>query len=69
MIPRSTLCSQPSTYFTLITHICSFVFYKWERKRPTMICPTCETTKYDDGISQCSCGGQFEMMEVMKHVA
>ena len=48
----------------------AFVMYKWERKRlPMMICPKCETTKYKDEVTQCSCGGHFEMMEVMKYVA
>ena len=49
--------------------VCSFILYKWERKRPTVICPKCETTKYDDGIMQCSCGGHFEPIETMKYVA
>jgi len=49
--------------------ISSFVFYKWERKRPTMICPKCERSKYDDGVIQCSCGGHYEPMEGMKYVA
>ena len=49
--------------------IWSVVIYKWERKRlPMMICPKCEATKYEDGTIQCSCGGHFEMMEVMKYV-
>jgi len=47
----------------------ALAFYKCVRERPTMICSQCETTKHDDGISQCSCGGHFEMMEVMKYVA
>lgn len=50
--------------------ICAFAFYKWGgRKRPMMICPQCETTKYEDGVNQCPCGGHFELMESMKFVA
>ena len=49
--------------------ISSFGFYKWERERPTMICPKCEATKYEDGVIQCSCGGHYEPMEGMKYVA
>jgi hypothetical protein len=49
--------------------ICSSVFYKWERNSPMMICPQCETTKYEDGVSRCSCGGHYEPMESMKHVS
>ena len=49
--------------------ISSFVSYKCERKRPMMICPKCEATKYDDGATQCSCGGHFETMDSMKYVA
>ncbi|MGA2556189.1 MAG: hypothetical protein ABSG04_07935 [Verrucomicrobiota bacterium] len=45
------------------------LIYKFERKRPVMICPNCEATKYDDNLFQCSCGGRFEKLEEMKHVA
>jgi hypothetical protein len=37
-------------------------------KRREVICPNCETTKYDDGIMGCSCGGQFEILSQMKWV-
>ena len=37
--------------------------------RRVMVCPQCETTKHDDGVTTCTCGGQFERMEAMKHVA
>ena len=49
--------------------VAAFAMYKFQRERLTMICPRCEATKHDDGISQCSCGGHFEMMESMKYVA
>lgn len=49
--------------------VVALAFYKLVRERPTMICPRCEATKHDDGISKCSCGGHFEMMEGMKYVA
>src|SRR6266481_3314257 len=32
-------------------------FFKWCRERPMMICPKCETTKYLDAVTECSCGG------------
>jgi hypothetical protein len=49
--------------------IVSFVFYKWgSKEQPTMVCPKCEATKYDDGVIDCSCGGRYELMEAMKHV-
>ena len=49
--------------------ICAFLSYKLDRKRPMMICPKCEATKYEDGVTACSCGGRFEKMEMMKYVA
>ena len=49
--------------------VAALAIYKFQRTRPTMICPQCEATKHDDGIRQCSCGGHFEKMEVMKYVA
>ena len=48
--------------------ICSLVWFKWQRKRPMMICPKCETTKYEDDTFECSCGGRFENMDEMKYV-
>jgi hypothetical protein len=49
--------------------ILAFVLYKCERRRPMMVCPKCESTKYEDGVNQCPCGGHFEMMESRKYVA
>jgi hypothetical protein len=50
--------------------VAAFLFYKWEtRRRPMMICPQCEATKYMDDVSECSCGGRFEKVDVMKYVA
>jgi uncharacterized membrane protein len=37
-------------------------------KRPEVICPKCEVTKYDDGALDCSCGGRFEILARMKWV-
>lgn len=48
--------------------VATWVFYKFERKRPIMICPKCEATKYDDNLAGCSCGGHFEKIEEMKYV-
>jgi hypothetical protein len=48
--------------------IVGFLFFKFWGERSTMICPDCETTKYDDGICDCSCGGCFHKTEEMKHV-
>jgi len=47
----------------------TLVWYQCGRKRPMMICPQCEASKYEDGVDQCPCGGHFEMMESMKYVA
>ena len=56
--------------FAILAGIISgFVFWKWERVRPTMICPDCEVTKYEDGVIDCPCGGHFEKMDMMKYVA
>ena len=67
-VPANELLSR-LPYATIAGILCGFVMYKWERKRlPIMICPKCEATKYADSLTQCSCGGQFEMMEVMKYV-
>jgi len=49
--------------------ICTLFYYKFERKRAMMICPKCEVTKYDDKLTECSCGGHFHKFEDMKYVA
>jgi len=49
--------------------VAGLAFFKWNRQRRMMICPNCEATKYQDAVTECSCGGHFEMMEVMKYVA
>ena len=49
--------------------VAALLFFKFERRRPIMICPKCEATKYDDNLFGCSCGGHFEKMEEMKYVA
>ena len=50
--------------------IAAFVAYKLEKRRPPiMICPQCEATKYMDNTNECSCGGRFERIDVMKHVS
>jgi hypothetical protein len=46
----------------------AFLFPMFGRKRPVMICPKCEVTKYDDSVAGCSCGGHFEKIEEMKYV-
>ena len=68
VVPVSELLSR-LPFAVVAAIICSFLMYKWERKRPMMICPQCEATKYDDGVTDCSCGGHYELMEGMKHVA
>ena len=49
--------------------IAAVLIYKITGKRRIMICPKCETSKHDDGVLNCSCGGHFENIEEMKHVA
>jgi hypothetical protein len=67
-VPTSEILSR-LPFSTVFGAVAAFAIYKFQRQRPTMICPECEATKHDDGISQCSCGGHFEMMESMKYVA
>lgn len=50
-----------------VSFACLF-YYSRSRRNRTMICPKCEETKVDDGISDCSCGGHFEDIETMKEV-
>ncbi len=52
----------------MVGFIGTLMWYNLERK-PMMICPQCEASKYEDGVTQCPCGGHFEMMESMKFVA
>lgn len=40
--------------------------YMVQKKRRTMVCPKCESTKYEDANIQCPCGGRYELMEEMK---
>jgi hypothetical protein len=47
----------------------TLLYYKFHRERPVMICPKCEVTKYDDNMTECSCGGHFEKLEEMKYQA
>jgi len=49
--------------------IMTLLYYKFHRERPVMICPKCEVTKYDDNMTECSCGGHFEKLEEMKYQA
>ena len=68
VVPVSELLSR-LPFGIVVGIIAAFVFYKWgSNERPTMICPKCDATKYDDGIRECSCGGHYELMESMKHV-
>jgi hypothetical protein len=36
------------------------------RRKPMVVCPKCEATKYADSVSVCDCGGVFEDMDTMK---
>lgn len=55
-------------FAVMVGFIGTLMWYNLERK-PMMICPQCEASKYEDGVTQCPCGGHFEMMESMKFVA
>jgi hypothetical protein len=41
--------------------------YRSPGKR-TMICPHCDKTKFDDGVTQCSCSREFVDIETVKWV-
>jgi len=55
-LPASLICALLAVFF----------YYKFERRKPTVVCPQCEATKFADGVFECSCGGRFEDMEEMK---
>jgi hypothetical protein len=44
----------------------AFLFYKFDRRKPSVVCPQCEATKFRDGVFECACGGRFEDMDEMK---
>ncbi len=55
--------------FIPIVIVCAIIVRFTKRgKRRTVICAKCESTKYDDGVLTCSCGGQFESLARMKWV-
>jgi|HubBroStandDraft_1064217.scaffolds.fasta_scaffold36985_2 hypothetical protein len=33
-----------------------------------MLCPKCEAAKWDDGVTKCSCGGEFVPLDTLKWV-
>lgn len=43
-----------------------FIYFR--KSRRTVICPLCEKAKYDDGVTECSCGGQFADLVTLKWV-
>ena len=51
--------------------VCGFLAYKFrfDREQLLVICPECETSKHEDGVDDCACGGHFEKYETMKYVA
>jgi len=55
----------------VIAVIFGFLMYKfkWDREQPLVNCPECETSKHEDGVDDCACGGHFEKYETMKYVA
>ena len=67
MVPRSQLVSR-LPFGIFVAGLAAFLFFKWPRKPAAMICPKCETTKYDDGNIECACGGHFEKTVEMKYV-
>src|SRR4051812_46966055 len=53
----------------VVTPIFTYFFSKiLPKKAKTMICRDCETTKRDDSVSECSCGGRFEDLDTLKWV-
>jgi hypothetical protein len=68
LVPADELLSR-LPFAVMVGIIGTLVWYQCGRKRPMMICPQCEASKYEDGVDQCPCGGHFEMMESMKYVA
>jgi hypothetical protein len=42
--------------------------FKNRNRLPTMICPRCETSKYFDGVTACSCGATFQKLDEMKWI-
>jgi hypothetical protein len=44
------------------------IFFCFIEGKRTMICPLCEKTKTDDGVTECSCGGRFVDLVTMKWV-
>ncbi|MBU2511971.1 hypothetical protein KJ966_11590 [bacterium] len=37
-------------------------------EKKSLICPSCENVKKEDGVRSCECGGTFEDLETMKWV-
>ena len=72
VVPRDEILSR-IPLVAVLGFVTAFGYYKcekWEkRKRPMMICPQCEATKYMDDTTKCSCGSCFEKMDDMKYVA
>jgi cytosine/uracil/thiamine/allantoin permease len=73
--PQKTVLTPPRQWlqrlpygFVFGVFVGFFVYKVIPPRRPMMICPKCEATKYEDGVGECSCGGRYEKMEEMKHV-
>lgn len=68
LVPTSEYPSR-LPFFLGLAIIIGVLWYYGTHTRPLMICPQCEITKYEDGVTNCACGGRFEKMETMKYVA
>jgi len=48
--------------------IIGVIYFAFERRKPTVVCPKCGVTQYAGDSERCSCGGRFEDIEEMKWV-
>ena len=47
--------------------LAGLIIYRfWLPSKRTMICPHCDKTKFDDGVTHCSCGRDFVDIETVK---
>jgi hypothetical protein len=58
-----------AVFFLPTLVLVAIVYYLGKRgRRREVICPKCDSTKYDDGLMHCSCGGEFDYLAEMKWV-